>query len=59
MPQRSLHAATKVYYMSYVKLCQGSTQYRGIAKVSRGRPGRVTTPAVVPRPLLHRVSLGE
>jgi hypothetical protein len=55
MAQRSLHAVTKVYYGSYVKLCQGSTQYHSIAKVSRGSrgtttplapcdPGRVTTP---------------
>jgi hypothetical protein len=29
------------------------------AKVSRGRPGRVTTPTAVPRPVLHHVSLGE
>jgi hypothetical protein len=55
MAQRSLHVVTKVYYGSYVKLCQGSTQYHSIAKVSRGsrgttaplapcEPGRVTTP---------------
>jgi hypothetical protein len=55
MAQRSLHAVTKVYYETYAKLCQGSTQYHSIAKVSRGsrgttspvapcEPGRVTTP---------------
>jgi hypothetical protein len=54
MAQRSLHAVTKVYYGLYAKLCQGSTQYHSIAKVSRGsrgtmsplapcEPGRVTT----------------
>jgi hypothetical protein len=54
MAQRSLHAITKVYYESYAKLCQGSTQYHSIAKVSLGsrgttallapcEPGRVTT----------------
>jgi hypothetical protein len=54
MAQRSLHAVTKVYYGSYAKLCQGSTQYHSIAKVSWGsrgttaplapcEPGRVTT----------------
>jgi hypothetical protein len=55
MAQRSLHTVTKVYYESYAKLCQGSTQYHSIAKVSWGshgtmaplapcEPGRVTTP---------------
>jgi hypothetical protein len=55
MAQRSLHAITKVYYGSYAKLYQGSTQYHSIAKISRGshgttpplapcEPGRVTTP---------------
>jgi hypothetical protein len=55
MAQRSLHTAITVYYGSYAKLCQGSTQYQSIAKVSRGshsttaplapcEPGRVTTP---------------
>jgi hypothetical protein len=55
MAQRSLHAVTKVYYKSYAKPCQGSTQYHSIAKVSRGshgtttplapcEPGRITTP---------------
>jgi hypothetical protein len=29
------------------------------AKVSCGKPGRVTTPTAVPWPLLHHVSLGE
>jgi hypothetical protein len=51
MAQRSLHAITKVYYGSYAKLYQGSTQYHSIAKISRV--------VMVPRPLLHRVSLGE
>jgi hypothetical protein len=55
MAQRSLHVVTKVYYGSYAKLCQGSTQYCSIAKVSQGshgttaplapcEPGRVTMP---------------
>jgi hypothetical protein len=55
MAQRSLHVVTKVYYGSYAKLYQGSTQYHSIAKVSRGSSdttvylalcelGRVTTP---------------
>jgi hypothetical protein len=55
MAWRSLHAVTKVYYGSYAKLCQCSTQYHSIAKISRGSygttaplapcdPGRVTTP---------------
>jgi hypothetical protein len=55
MAQRSLHAVIKVYYVSYAKLCQGSTQHHRIAKVSQGsrgtmgplapcEPGRVTTP---------------
>jgi hypothetical protein len=55
MAQRSLHVVTKVYYRLYAKLCQGSTQYHSIAKVSWGsrgtttplaqcEPGRVTTP---------------
>jgi hypothetical protein len=39
MAQRSLHAVTKVYYLSYAKLCQGSTQYHSIAKVSQGSQG--------------------
>jgi hypothetical protein len=42
MSQRSLHAITKVYYGSYVKLFQGSTQYHSIAKVSRGSHGTTT-----------------
>jgi hypothetical protein len=42
MAQRSLHASTKVYYGSYAKLCQGSTQYPSIAKVSRGSRGTMT-----------------
>jgi hypothetical protein len=53
--QRSLHDVTKIYYGSYAKLCQGSTQYHSIAKVSRAShgitaplapcvSGRVTTP---------------
>jgi hypothetical protein len=55
MTQRSLHAVTKVYYVLNAQLCQGSTQYHSIAKVSRGsrgtmaplascEPGWVTTP---------------
>jgi hypothetical protein len=55
MAQRSLHVVTKVYYGSYAKLCQGSTQYPSNAKVSWGsrstmtplalcEPERVTTP---------------
>jgi hypothetical protein len=55
MAQRSLHAITKVYNGSFGKLCQGSTQYHSIAKVSQGshgttapltpcESGRVTTP---------------
>jgi hypothetical protein len=55
MAQRSLHDVTKIYYGSYAKLCQGSTQYHSIAKVSRAShgitaplapcvSGRVTTP---------------
>jgi hypothetical protein len=55
MAQRSVHVITKVYYGSYAKLCQGSTQYHSIANVSRGsrgtttplapcEPERVTTP---------------
>jgi hypothetical protein len=55
MAQRSLHAIIKVYYGSYAKLCQGSTQYHSIAKISWGshstttplapcEPGRVTMP---------------
>jgi hypothetical protein len=39
MPQRSLHAVTKVYYGSYAKLCQGSAPYHSIAKVSWGSHG--------------------
>jgi hypothetical protein len=42
MAQRSLHAVTKVNYGSYAKLCQGSTQYHSIAKVSRGSRGTTT-----------------
>jgi hypothetical protein len=55
MAQRSLHVITKVYYGSYAKLCEGSTQYHSVTNVSRGsrgttaplapcEPGRVTTP---------------
>jgi hypothetical protein len=55
MTQRSLNVVTKVYYGSYAKLCQGSTQYHSIAKVFCGshgttvplapcEPGQVTTP---------------
>jgi hypothetical protein len=55
MARRSLHAVTKVYYGSYAKIYQGSTQYHSIAKVSLGshsitaplapcEPGWVTTP---------------
>jgi hypothetical protein len=39
MSQRSLHVITKVYYGSYDKICQGSTQYHSITKVSRGTHG--------------------
>jgi hypothetical protein len=46
MAQRSLYVITKVYYGSYAKLCQGSTQYHSIAKVSRGSRG--TTAPLAP-----------
>jgi hypothetical protein len=46
MAQRSLHVVTKVYYGSYAKLCQGSTQYHSIAMVSRGSQG--TTAPLAP-----------
>jgi hypothetical protein len=42
MAQRSLHAVIKVYYRSYVKLCQGSTHYHIIAKVFCGSHGTMT-----------------
>jgi hypothetical protein len=42
MAHRSLHAVTKVYYVSYAKLCQGSMQYHSIAKLSRGSHGTTT-----------------
>jgi hypothetical protein len=47
--QRSLHVVTMVYYRSYVKLCQGSTQYHSIAKVSRDSRG-TTTPVALCAP---------
>jgi hypothetical protein len=46
MAHRSLHFITKVYYGSYAKLCQGSTQYHSIAKVSQGSHG--TTAPLAP-----------
>jgi hypothetical protein len=58
MTQRSLHAVTKVYYMSmscFATVSQEDTRYHDPtcnAKVSRGR-------YAVPQPLLHHVSLGK
>jgi hypothetical protein len=49
MAQRSLQAITKVYHGSYAKLCQGSTQYHIIAKVSWGSRG-TTTPIAAYEP---------
>jgi hypothetical protein len=63
MAQRSLHAVTKVYYGSYAKLCEGSTQHHSIAKVSRGSRGTMTPLALcesgrVTMPIFHSFEQG-
>jgi hypothetical protein len=63
MAQRSLHAVTKVYYGSYAKLCQDSTQYHSIAKVSRCSHGTTAPhapcePRQVTTPISHSSEQG-
>jgi hypothetical protein len=51
----SFGAWPRDHYMSLQRFTMG--HMLGLAKVSRGRPRRVTMPIAVPWPLLHRVSL--